>query len=174
LEDRVDAVGRHDDLLLADPVVLYEVAFRALGHDKHALCTSSRTRDERAEHEAVAAAHQLRVRLEREVVDGDDGGPPIGGRHDVVEVAERRAESSECSWEAERHPGGLAPRRKLEGADPFRDELRAAGDRDEPFLVRNRDELAEERRDVRLVAGAPTAEYVGIDRDQRLHPASSL
>ena len=84
------------------------------------------------------------------------------------------AQPPQRARETERHAGGLAPRRKLEGLDPFRDELRAARDRDDPLLVRDRRQLAEERRDVRLVAGAAAAEDVRVDGDQRLHPASSL
>ena len=173
VEDGIDAIRRDDDLLLGDPVVLREVVLRVLGDGEHPVGAARRGGDEPPEEHAVAAAHQPRHPLEREVVDRDDGASAVARRDDVVEVRQRRLEPLEEARQPVRHAHRLAPGRERERLDAFRNEIRAACDRGEPLLVRERRELAEERGDVRLVAGATAPEHVRVDDDEWFHPASS-
>ena len=100
--------------------------------------------------------------------------PAVGRRDDVGEVRERGAEAPEqlagarrtcarsgCAPGAgsTRCPPGRAPAWRVTAASRSRSASGASS--------------REERRNVRLVSRAATAEHVGVDDDERLQPASS-
>ncbi len=68
------------------------------------------------------------------------------------------------------HPRLLEARRQLDRLDAGRDEVGAARDGGEAQVGREPRQLAQQVRDVGLVAGALAAEHVGVDQD---HASSS-
>jgi hypothetical protein len=103
-------------------------------------------------------------------VDGDDRRRGRAERERVLEVRERRPQAAQEPGHRPRHPQLLAPRGQVERLDAVRHELGVAGERDEPEVTGLAPELAEQVRDVRLVARPAPAEDVGVDRD---HTSSS-
>ena len=173
MEDGIDPVRRDDDPVLGDPVLLHEVVLRVLRDGQHTVGAPSRGRDEPPEEHAVAAPHQPRHALEREVVHRDHRAAAIARRDDVVEVRQRRPQAPEESRQPVGHPHRLAAGRELDRLDSVGHEVRAARNRRQALLVGERRELSQQRRDVRLVPSAATPEHVRVDDDERLHPASS-
>jgi hypothetical protein len=57
-ERLVHAVGRHDDLLFGQRVLLDQVPLRALRDGEYTVCPASRARNHRPKEEAVAPPHQ--------------------------------------------------------------------------------------------------------------------
>ena len=163
------AVGR-------EPVQLDEIAARALRHREHTRGAAGRARHDPPEHEAVAATHQRRVALEREIVDRDDRRARAAQRQRVLRVHEGGPEPSEQPRERPRHAQLLARGRELDrldrrrGRDPGR-RVTAAIRR--PAPAAGSGQLAQQVEDVGLVAGALAAEDVGVDDDERLGHASS-
>ena len=154
--------------------MLDQVSLRPGGDRNDAVRPPNGTRHHRPEEEAVARSHELRLTLERKVVDRHNGGRCETGSDDVLEVCDRRLQAAQQAGERPGHPPRLAAGRKLDGLDAVRQELRVPGHSGEAKLVVKPRELAKQRRDVALVPGPLTSEYVGIEHDQQLaHPATS-
>ena len=91
------------------------------------------------------------------------------------EVGERGPEAAEQARHADRHARDLVPGRKVHRLDSFGHEVGAARDRGETQVRwRGSGELAQERANVGLVAGALPPEHVGVEDDERrAHAAAS-
>jgi hypothetical protein len=173
-EERVDAVRRHHDLLRRNPVMLDEVPLRPLRDGEHAGRAPDRARHHRPEDEPVAAAHQLRVALEREVVNGHDRGTAAPPRDHMLEVDERRIEATQQPRHSDAHPDDLAVGVEPDRFDTVWHELRPARHGPKPQSMVELCQLREQGRDVALVPGAPASEDVGVEDDERLaHAATS-
>ena len=71
------------------------------------------------------------------------------------------------TWKRNRHAELLRSSRKLHGLDPVGDELRVSRHGDDAKIFRDSRELAQQLRDVGLVAGSVTSEHVGVDEHER-------
>jgi hypothetical protein len=66
-----------------------------------------------------------------------------------------------------RHAELLRANRKLHGLDPVGDELRVSRHGGDTEILRNRRELAQQLRDVGLVAGSAASEHIRVDEHER-------
>src|SRR5204862_6994691 len=98
-EDVVDAVRDDGDLPLVDVVMLDQVSLRPGGDRNDAVRPPNGTRHHRPEEEAVARSHELRLTLERKVVDRHNGGRCETGSDDVLEVCDRRLQAAQQAGE---------------------------------------------------------------------------
>ncbi len=169
-ERRVDAVRRHRHPSGRNAVQLDDVALRPLGDGEHVVGATRGARDDEPEHGAIEPAHRRRVVLEGEVVQRDDGATPPAQRQRMLEVRELGPEPAEQSRQRPRHPLLLQPRGQLDRLDTVGHELGMARHGREAQVGRDARQLAQQVRDVRLVARARAAEHVGVDED---HATSS-
>jgi hypothetical protein len=153
--------------------VLDEVPPRLLGDGEHPVGAADRARHHRPEDEPVPPAHQLRVPLERQVVDRHNRGAGAAGRDDVLKVCESRSEAPKQSWQPQAHPDHLAAGLEADRLDAVRHELRMARHRGEPQAVVEVCELREQRRHVAFVSGPLPAKDVGVEDDVDHHAATS-
>ena len=96
--------------------------------------------------------------------------PAPAERQGVLEVRELRLQPPRAAAAARRPSAPPEARRELDRLDPVGDELGTARDRGELEVGRDAGKLAEQVRDVGLVARALPAENVGVDQD---HATSS-
>ena len=169
VEDGVDAVRGDDDRPGWDTVELHEVSLRALGHREYAHRAPDRSRNDEPKDRPVFPAHQRRVTLEREVVDGHNTRAGRQKWQGVLRMAEIGADVSERTWQRPGHAEILGTSPELDRLDPSGNEVGPARDCHEPnpSLGRQRRELAEQVADVGLVARPLAPEDVGVERD---HP----
>ncbi len=90
----------------------------------------------------------------------------------MLEMGDVRPHAPYDPGERPGHAQLLAPCREVKSLDSVWNQLRVARDGDERELVCELRQLAEQVRDVRLLAGALTAEDVGIHQDERAHASS--
>ncbi len=165
---------RDGDLLRRQRVELDEVVLRPLRDRQHAPRTARRARHDEPKDRRLAATHEPRVALEREVLDSEHGRARQGERQRVHEVRERRTKPAQEERHTHGHTQLLDARRQRDRLDTRRHELGAPRDRGKAQAAAGRGQRAEQVLDVRLVARALPAEHVGVDDDERLaHAAAS-
>ena len=105
-------------------------------------------------------------------MDRDNRGARAPQRQGVLEVDEGWAQLRQGARHRPRHPQLLEARWHVHRLDAVRDEVRPARERGEAKAGRGSGQVTQEVEDVRLVAGAPATEDVGVDDDEA-HPATS-
>jgi hypothetical protein len=153
---------RHRDLLRGDPVQLDEVVARALGDGEDVRGPAGGPGHHRLEDRALAAAHDRRVALEREVLDGEHRRARQRRRDRVDEVREQRTQAAEEPRHRPQHAELLHARVELDRADALRDEIRPARDGGDVEVAGKR---TQQLTHIGLVARPVATEEVGVDDD---------
>jgi hypothetical protein len=141
---------------------------RAPRDREHPERAPQRPGDDAPEDDAVREGHQLGIALERQVLDRQQRGARKPRRQRVREVHEARAQRAQQPRQLHCHPHLLRRRLQLDRLDAFGHQVGPSGDRRDPQPLGLRGKLAQEVRDIRLVARPAPAEDVRVDDDKRL------